>query len=305
MSRLPSLIALRAFEAVARTESVTRAAEELNVSPSAVSHQIRNLETDLGIPLFRRERRRLAITEAGAALLPGLHDGFERIAAAVAGLETQRHAGPLTVSMVSTFALRWFMARLPRFQRRHPEIELRISTTLRTVNFEREGFDVAIRSGGGDWPDLHVEHLFDVEIVPVCSPKLLADGPPLTRPEDLGHHTLLYADTRPDDWPAWLRGVGLPKLDPARSLTFEATHFALQAAIQGAGIAIAGRPFIADDLALGNLIMPFDHMESIPGAYYLVCPEIWAERSKIVAFRRWLDEETTGGRAVIAASNSN
>ena len=298
--RLPSLNALRAFEATARHLSVRKAAEGLNVSASAVSHQIRGLEADLGVVLFRRENRGLALTEAGAMLLPGLRDGFDRIAGAVAGLDARRRDGPLTISMVSTFALRWFMPRLPRFQRRHPGIEIRLSTTLRTVDFEREGFDVAIRSGGGQWSGLRADLLFHVDAGPVCSPRLLVDGPPLVRPADLAAHTLLYAEARPDDWSHWLESVGMKGFVVERSLTFEATNFALHAALQGAGIAIAGLPFVADDLALGNLIMPFDHMIRQRDAYYFVCPEAWADSGKIAAFRSWLLEEAaTAAKGVV------
>lgn len=289
--RLPSLNALRAFEAAARHLSIQRAAGQLNVSPSAVSHRIRGLEADLGVALFRRENRGLALTEAGALLLPGLRDGFDRIAGAVAGLGARRRDGPLTVSMVSTFALRWFLPRLPRFQRRHPGIEIRLSTTTRTVDFEREGFDAAIRAGRGDWPGLRADRLFAIDAGPVCSPRLLVDGPPLATPRDLAGHTLLYAEPRAEDWAQWFASVGLARFEPARRLTFEATNFALEAALQGAGVAIAGKPFVAQDLALGNLIMPFDHTIRQPDAYYLACPEAWADSPKLAAFRDWLVEE--------------
>ncbi len=288
---LPPLTALRAFEAVAATLSVKQAAATLNVTPSAVSHQIRGLEAALGVELFRRVGRRLVLTEAGRALRPGLSDGFARIAAAVTALEASLREGPLTVSMVSTFALHWFMPRLPHFLRRHPEIELRLSTTLRPVSFEHEGVDAAVRFGRGAWHGLRADRLFDLAIVPVCSPALLAGEVPLDQPADLRHHTLLVAEARPDDWRTWLQSLDLADLRAARVLTFETTSFALQAAAEGAGVAIVARELVAGDLALGRLAAPFEHAVPLAEAYYLVCPEAWADRPKIAAFRTWILEQ--------------
>lgn len=291
MAAPPPLNALRAFEAAARELSVRRAAERLNVTPSAVSHQIRALEDRLGVALFRREARRLFLTEAGQTLLPGLRDGFARIDAALAEVETHGRTGALTVSMLSTFAAHWFIPRLPRFQKRHPDIDVRVSTTTRPVAFAAEGIDAAIRYGAGDWSGLESDRLVEETLVPVCSPALLTGGPPLSRPADLAAHTLLVAEARPDDWALWLASAGAAELEPAGRITFDSTNFALDAAIGGAGVAIAGRELVLPDLAAGRLVEPFDHAVMRGAAYYFVCPGARAHTPKLVALRDWLRAE--------------
>jgi len=287
----PPLNALRAFEAAARELSVRRAAERLNVTPSAVSHQLRTLEDWLGMPLFRREGRRLHLTEAGQTLLPGLREGFGRIDAALAEVAARGRTGALTVSMLSTFAAHWFIPRLPRFQAMHPEIDVRVSTTMRAVAFDAEGIDAAIRYGDGDWPGLESERLVTETLVPVCSPALAANGPPLRRPADLAAHTLLAAAARPEDWALWLASAGVAGLEPAGCITFDTTNFAIDAAIGGAGVAIAGRALIAPELAAGRLVKPFDHAVPRDLAYYFVCPADRAPAPKLIALRDWLRAE--------------
>ncbi len=293
--QLPPLNALRAFEATARLSTLAAAAAELNVTPSAISHQIRTLEETLDIRLFRRANRRLSLTKDGRTLLPGLTDGFRRLTAAVAELEANQREGSLTISMLSTLAMRWFMPRLPRFQLEHPEIEIRISTTARTVDLEREDIDIAIRHGHGVWPSVHAEKLFQLETLPVCSPELPRPGTPLNSPHDIERHVLLHADARPDDWRMWLDGVGEPHIKASRELTFDTTDFALAAAIRGLGIAIADRHIIQDDLDSGRLIAPFETSISHDSGYYLVYPSKRASHPKSVAFREWLLREAAVG----------
>ena len=290
-STIPPINALHAFESAARHLSITRAAEELNVTPSAVSHRISGLERRLGVALFHRDRRQLRLSDAGQALYPGLRDGFGRIAAALAELDGLRRRGVLTVSMLSTFASRWFIPRLPRFQREHPEIEVHISTTMRPVSFERDGVDAAVRHGGGAWPGLHAVRLLDEAIVPVCHPSLHGGDPPLRTPADLARHTLLHAEARAEDWPIWLRSQGLEDLKPAQTVTFDTTNFAIDAAQQGAGVAIAALDFVADALAGGRLAAPFGRPVKRDQGYYLVYPAGWADRPKIAALRGWLERE--------------
>lgn len=285
------LTALRAFETAARTGSVRRAADALHVTPSAVSHQLRALEETLGVALFRRANRRLILTEAGQVLLPGLTEGFERLNDALAAVQTFQRQGVLTVSMLSTFAVRWFIPRLTRFQKLHTDIEVRVSTTLRTVDFAREGIDAAIRHGHGDWPGLRSDRLIDEDIVPVCAPSLIESSPPLDTPRDLAHHTLLISDARPDDWEIWLGSTGLDTLQPARRISFDATHFALDAALGGAGVAIAARELVADDLRQGRLITPFTQEHRHTTGYYFVCPADRADEPTMAALRRWLLDE--------------
>jgi len=288
---LPPLTALRAFEMTARARSVRRAAEALNVTPSAVSHQLRSLENALGVPLLHHVNRQLVLTEAGQLLLPGLQDGFARIEAALATLDARGRTGTLTVSMLSTFAVQWFIPRLPRFQKRHPEVEVHISTGARYVDLLREGMDAAIRYGDGRWPGLRADRLMGETMQPVCSPALLQSGPPLEKPADLARHTLLQTEARPDDWRYWLAGAGVPDIAPTHGMVFETTAFALTAALTGAGVAIAAREVVADALAASRLVAPFDHVYVRPGVYWLVCAEARAGEPKIAALRDWLLNE--------------
>jgi DNA-binding transcriptional LysR family regulator len=285
---LPPLTALRAFEMTARQQSVRRAADALNVTPSAVSHQLRSLENALGVTLLRHVNRRLVLTEAGQLLLPGLQDGFARIEAALAALDARRQTGTLTVSMLSTFAVQWFIPRLPRFQKAHAEVEVRVSTGQRYVDLLREGIDAAIRWGDGRWPGLRCDRLMGETMVPVCSPALLKGGAPLARPGDLANHTLLQTEARPNDWGHWLAEAGIADLAPAHGMVFETTAFAVEAALTGAGVAIAAREVVADALAQGRLAAPFDTAYVRPGAYWLVCTEAGADEPKIAALRDWL-----------------
>jgi LysR family glycine cleavage system transcriptional activator len=280
--------ALRAFEMTARHQSVQRAAEALRVTPSAVSHRLRALEAALGVILLRHVNRRLVLTEAGQLLLPGLRDGFQRIEAALIALDASSQQGVLTVSMLSTFAVRWFIPRLPRFQQAHAEVEVHVSTNMRYVDLLREGIDAAIRYGDGRWPGLRCERLMGETMLPVCSPALLRTGPPLARPADLARHTLLLSEARPDDWRYWLADAGVPDLRAAHSMVFETTAFALEAALTGAGVAIVARELVAEALAQGRLAAPFDQFYLRPGAYFFVCAEARANEPKIAALRNWL-----------------
>ena len=291
-SPLP-LNGLRAFESAARHLNLRAAAEELNVTPSAVSHQIRGIEATLGVTLFLRANKRLSLTNDGRALLPGLSEGFGRIERAVADLYNNQEQGVLTVSMAATFAMRWFMPRLPRFQQRFPDIEIRISTTQRAVKFEREDIDAAIRHGDGGWADMQCDRLFDVETTPVCSPDLMNAEVPLYGPEDLHNHILIHASARGDDWAQWFAHSGIAYKKPARELTFETTNFALAAAIKGLGVAIADRHIVEEDVEAGRLVVPFEFTHPHPDSYFLVCPLSQAQKPKMTRFRAWLLSEVT------------
>jgi LysR family glycine cleavage system transcriptional activator len=195
MTRLPPLNALRAFEAAARHLSFNAAAEELNVTPAAISHQIKALEADLGVKLFRRLNRAVRLTDAGQACVPGLRDGFERIAEAVARARQGDSVGLLTVTASPAVASKWLVPRLERFRARHPAIDLRIDASMRLVDLVREDVHVGLRYGAGKYPGLHTEQLVRSEVFPVCSPDLLKGKHPLRTPEDLRHHTLIHDET--------------------------------------------------------------------------------------------------------------
>ena len=285
--RLPPLNALRAFEAAARHLSFTRAAQELHVTQTAISHQIKGLEERLGVRLFRRLPRGLLLTEEAQRLLPPVRDAFDQIAAAVERLSAGGSGARLTVSVLPPFAAKWLVPRLGRFRAAHPDLDLRIGATSELVDFARDDVDVGIRMGRGIYPGLRVERLFGESLVPVCSPELRAGPHPLLRPRDLRHHVLLHDDDHAD-WELWLRLAGVSGVPPRRGPVFTDSALVVQAAAEGQGVALARRVLAAGDLAAGRLIQPFD--VSIPHdlAYYLVCPEATAEQPKIAAFRSWL-----------------
>lgn len=295
---LPPLNGLRAFEAAARHLSFTRAAEELHVTQAAVSHQIKGLEERLGMRLFRRLNRALMLTDEGQRLFPAVRDAFERLAEAVEGLRARDTAGPLTVSVLPSFAAKWLVPRLSRFQERFPDIDLRITALERLVDLARDDVDVAIRFGSGRWRGVHAEMILADRVTPVCSPALAQR---LRDPADLAHVTLLHETMEPmrnfPDWAAWLQAAGVNGVDVSRGLRFSHTHILLQAAIDGRGIALGQAPLAADDLAAGRLIAPFALSLPVGYAYYLVYLPEAAERPKIKAFREWVLAEMAERRS--------
>ncbi len=305
--RLPPLNALRAFEAAARHLSFTKAAEELHVTPAAISHQVKALEDTVGAPLFRRLTRALLLTDAGQAALPGLSEGFDRLAEAAAHLSARDSEGLLTISVAPTFGAKWLVPRLERFRAAHPEIDVRIDANDRVIDMAREGVDIGLRFGSGRYPGYRVDPLFAAERVrsfPVCSPKLLEGPPGLGTPDDLRHHTLLHLDwsqagEAAPDWRMWLLAAGVRDLDPTRGPRFSQTIMALQAAIAGQGVALAEEIIVADDLANGRLVRPFALSLSDPlhFAYYVASPQATAERPKVAAFRDWVLAEACDRQA--------
>jgi LysR family glycine cleavage system transcriptional activator len=287
-TRLPPLNALRTFEAAARHLSFTRAAEELFVTQAAVSHQIRALEEQLGAPLFRRMNRTLILTDQGQVLLPAVREAFDRLRAGVRRVEDLSSGGALTISTTPSFAASWLAGRLVRFQALHPEIELQLSATSRLVDFAREGVDCGIRYGDGNWPGLISQRLFEMTLLPVCSPSLLDSTHPLRQPADLAQHTLLHALDGADDWRLWLHAAGVAGIDPTRGPKFDTIPLVLQAAINGAGVGIGRRQLVAAELAAGRLVAPFDLELPDVYAYYFVAPEATADQPKLAAFRDWL-----------------
>jgi LysR family glycine cleavage system transcriptional activator len=296
MARLPPLNALRAFEAAARHLSFAEAAAELHVTPAAVSHQIKALEDDLGVKLFRRLNRAVRLTDAGQACLPGLRDGFERIAEAVARARQGDSVGVLTVTSSPGLAAKWLLPRLERFRERHPAIDLRIDASMRLVDFAREDVHVGLRYGTGNYPGLHTELLLRSEVFPVCAPALLKGEHPLRRPEDLRHHTLIHDETmrldpQAPDWSMWLRAAGVTNVDPNRGLRFNQVTLALDAAIDGRGVTLTRDVFAAGDLAAGRLVRPFGKATPVSFAIYVVIPPALVMAPKVKAFRDWLFEE--------------
>lgn len=284
---LPSLNALKAFEAAARHESFTLAAQELSVTQGAVSHQVKALEAELGCRLFTREPRRLVITAAGESYLAVVRDAFDRLSIGTETLLQRHKAGTLTVNTSPNFASKWLVHRLGRFAEQYPAIDLRVAANMQHIDFAREDFDLAIRHGDGDWPSLHVTRLCEEELFPVCSPALLRGAHPLRKPADLAHHTLLHINER-RDWAAWLETAAAGDVDATRGPIFNQTSMAIDAAVDGQGVALARSALAAWELGTGRLMRPFKLALKAPYSYWVVCPKPAAKLEKIATFTRWL-----------------
>jgi len=287
---LPPLKALRAFEVAARHLSFTRAAQELFVTQAAVSHQIKALEEHLGVRLFRRMNRSLLLTDEGQRLRPAVRQAFDLLRAASAELAAGERTGPLTVSVLPSFAARWLVPRLGSFFQQHPEIDLRIDPSTTLSDFDQGDVDIGIRYGRGDYPGMVADRLLEEDIFPVCAPALARSAHGLRRPEDLRHHTLLHDDSHAD-WRTWLLAAGVDGIDPNRGTIFTDSSMLILAAIAGQGVALARRVLVADELAAHRLVRPFRLSLPTEFAYYVVCPQATAHRPKIAAFRAWVVEE--------------
>lgn len=290
MSRtLPSPVALRSFEAAARHLSFTRAAQELFVTQSAVSHQVRGLEDELGVRLFLRLTRQLRLTDAGETLLAVLRESFNRIEETVSDLKAGSAAHPLRISLTSYFAARWLTRRLGGFSALHPEVEMHLHLTNSDVDFKRMDLDLAIVWGTGDWPGLEVELLMPIRITPVCSSDLPATGPPLREIPDLKNHRLLHEAGR-GLWETWLAATGADNFAPEHNIVMDDPNVLHQAAIEGQGIALGAEALLDDEISRGLLIKPFDRSVEL-GAYYIVHLPGARARPNVSAFCHWLISE--------------
>lgn len=290
MERLPPLNAIRVFEAAGRHLSFIRAADELHITPSAVSHQIRLLEERLGVKLFRRLNRQVVLTPEGQSYLLPVRAALEQIGTATARVTGRCARGPLTISVAPSFAVRWLVPRLPDFQHQHPEIEVRPIVSTEVADLRRSDVDVAIRSGRGGWPGLAAHRLMGEELVPVCSPALLEGPKPLRRPEDLAGHTLLQVVPRAGEWRSWLSAVGVTGVDADAGPRFQSLSDAIDAAALGLGVVIVNLVLIGGDLESGRLVRPFTFELPSDTAYYFVCQDERSEEPRIAAFREWLLE---------------
>jgi len=293
--RLPPLNALRAFEAAARHMNFSRAAEELSVTPGAVSQQIQNLEDYIGAGLFKRTPKGLLLTDAAQTALPALREAFDRLGEAASLLTAAVDGRRVTVSAAPSFAAKWLVPRLGRFETAHPEVDVWLSAGMELVDFANGEVDIAIRYGSGRYPGLEVMRLMSETVIPVASPALVAERPLLT-PEDLAHHTLLHdgspdADESCPDWAMWLTARGIKGVDGNRGPRFNQSSLVIEAAMNGRGVALAKRALAQADIDAGRLVAPMQIATAVDFAYYLVHPKAKGRLSQVKAFSAWLTAE--------------
>jgi len=299
------------FEAAARHLSFKEAANELSITQAAVSHQIKSLEDYLGVQLFKRAGRGVQLTEAARAALPRLREGFDALAAAVETIHVRADETDLEITAPPVFTARWLMPRLADFARREPKIDVRVVSSSKMVDAgaldtgalmanqdpRNDSSGVEIHLGAGDYPGYRADRLFGVATVVVASPQLVKGTPPIREPADLARHTLLHDDAMDlvahgHAWPKWLEVAGVAdKVDGTRGPHFSTNILSLEAASQRLGVALALRPLVDADLASGRLCAPFEVALTPASAYYLVCPEVIADRPAVAAFRKWLLEQ--------------
>jgi len=285
---LPSLTALQFFEAAVRHMSFTRAARELHVTQSAISRQIRQLEEFVGRPLFRRDKQRLSLTEAGGTYAAAVRELLNRAEAATIQVMAYGGGGLLTIALLPTFGSRWLIPRLGDFTTRYPDIQLNLVTQVRPFEFAGSEVDVAIHFGSDSWPGAVCYRLMDETVVPVAAPALLAGHTPLDRPENVSRYTLLQHVTRPQAWQEWLRAVGIENLKIRLGPRFEQFQMVIQAAIAGLGLAVMPPFLIQEELATNRLVVAIDRPVKSQHAYYLVHPEQNTDIPRVAAFRDWL-----------------
>jgi LysR family transcriptional regulator, glycine cleavage system transcriptional activator len=300
MRQIPGTRALRTLIAAGRHLNFTRAADELGLTPAAVSFQIKEIEEQLGVKLFTRTSRTIRLTEPGVILCEAAADAVDGMSRAVSKAQKAgRGTAQLKVTVDPQFATKWLMRRVELFRRLHPDIELRFDISYEVRDFEMDDIDVAIRFGAGKYPGLAASRLFDNVIVPVCSPRLLTSGRPLKEPRDLLHHTLAHIEwsrqgvTWPN-WRMWMAAAGVTDFDDSNTLVFGTSSEAVDAAMTGDAVALADSAMVANDLSEGRLVRPFDLSIKVAPeyAYFLVYPEAGAADPRIVAFREWMLSET-------------
>ena len=291
LNRWPPLNLIRGFEAAGRLESFSKAADELDMTQSAISHQIRVLEEFLGQPLFKRIHRRVVLTDAGHDLLLTVQDSLQILGEGIKRLDQFKKPNQIIVCTSNGFAAKWLLPRLPGFRKAHPHSDVWLYTTDRMVDFDTAEVDVAILLGEGRWPHDEVIDLMDETLIPVCAPSLLPRGP-VARPKDILDLPLLH-DERWEDWAMWFAKAGLENVDTTAGANFSDHGLTLQAAIDGQGLALGSNVLAADDLEQGRLICPYQLSLTTITRYYLVAPRRAMVRPRIKEFVAWLTSETT------------
>lgn len=286
--RLPPLNSLRLFEAAGRHLSFKAAAEELHLTPSAVSHGIKGLEEWLGVALFARGHRNLDLTNAGTAYLENVREALDRLAKATEAVPGRRPSGRLSISVAPSFGVRWLIPNLPRFNAIYPDIEVMLDTAHRQMEFPRDGVDMAIRMGRGDWSNLYVAHLTIEDLVPVAAPTLAKT---ITTIADLAGKTLLHVTSVTEDWAAWAGLADVKNIDLDRGPRFDSIDMALNAAAEGLGIAIGRIPLIAADVTAGRLVPILGPPRRSQTSYWLTAGTESLSRPEVVSFRDWIHAE--------------
>jgi LysR family transcriptional regulator, glycine cleavage system transcriptional activator len=302
MRPIPGTRALRTLIAAGRHLNFTRAADELGLTPAAVSFQIKEIEEQLGVKLFTRTSRTIRLTEAGILLCDASGEALDLMTRAVSRAhKAARGTAQLKVTLDPQFATKWLMRRVDDFRRLHPDIELRFDISYDVRDFDVDDIDVAIRFGAGKYPGLAASRLFDNVIVPVCSPRLLTSGKPLKEPRDLLNHTLAHIEwsrqgvTWPN-WRMWMSAAGVDDYDGSNTIVFGASSEAVDAAMAGDAVALADFAMVANDLSEGRLVQPFALSIKVPPdfAYFLVYPQQTESDPRLVAFRNWMLSEAAG-----------
>jgi len=299
MRRLPPLNSIRAFEATARHLSFSKAAEELNVTPGAVSQQVKVLEDYLNLKLFKRKNRMILLTDEAQVCLPLLTEGLDKLAQSIDMIREQSNDKPLTITASPTFTSRWLMPRLTNFQLKFPDIDVRIDASNDLADLVNDDIDVGIRFGTGEYPGLEADYLFSQNVIPVCNPELLKGKKKLETPEDLKNHTLLHAhgdyffiDKTHVDWEMWFATVGIKGIDARRGLHFSQHNLLVEAAIRSQGIALVGDVVVNEELKTGQLVKLFEDTDiPLKFSYYLIYSNAKSNLTRIKVFRQWLLDE--------------
>jgi len=305
--QLPPLNALKAFEAAARHLSISQAANELCVTPAAISHQVRLLEDHIGLSVFERNGRNLVLSDAGQAGLEFIRDGFAKFNAAMDAIDSLGEVGVLSVSVAPSFAGKWLLPRLDSFHEQHPDIDVHVSASMQLSDFAKDGIDIAIRYGPGRYPDLVSEKLLDETVTPVCSPSLLQSAGMPRSATDLMGFTLLHDDSPENDpscpdWSMWLKAAGASDVDASRGPRFNQASLVIEAAVLGRGVALAKYALAEADIKAGRLIPVLRSSLPVDFSYYVVAPRAKLNLPKVAHFREWLRTQVAAKPALMAVA---
>jgi LysR family glycine cleavage system transcriptional activator len=304
MSRkLPPLNSLKSFEAAGRLLSFTLAAQELNVTQAAISHQIKVIEDFLGVSLFYRLPRKLALTEQGKKLLPEVSDAFDHLTSAIRTVSKDPTNNQLSVRLAPSFAAKWLSPKLKYFWLQYPEVDLCLFHAHSAVDFNRESIDIAVTYGKGNWPGVVSEKILSLDFSPVCAPSFLTNDKPLSDVNNLRYYTLLH-DANYECWTEWLKLAGVSDIPSNKGTTIDDTNVLIQAAVDGQGVALGSTTFVEDHIEAGRLVKPFDITLVNDFAYYIVYPESHLDNPAVCAFRNWLLELLDENDSPITAESS-